>query len=282
VRPAGIDRGEQRIRTAALHGDGGHHGNAKLGGHARDVDGNAAPFRGVDEVQNHQHRLAQRLQLQHEAQVQAQVGGIDDAEQQIRRRFTGIEAAKEVAGHRFVEAGRLQAVGTGQIKDRQLATRRKPRATFLALDGDAGVVGHLLPAAGDAVEQRGLAAVRIADERGAHHGCAALLSASRTRAASTRRSAKRVPAICTSSGSPPKGPRVTTRTGSPATKPSSRKRRAIVSLAWTSSTAATVAELPVGRSSRVMGWSMRIVLIVDISITARRLDRQRRRGGRSR
>ena len=60
----------------------------------------------------------------------------------------------------------MQTVGAGQVeKPHGLAIgRREP--PFLALDGHARVVRDLLVASGQKIEERGLAAIRIADQRG--------------------------------------------------------------------------------------------------------------------
>ncbi len=168
-------------------------------------------LRRIHHVDRQHHRPAELAHFQREAQVQAQVGGIDHADQHVGRRLAGIEAAAQVAGDRFVQAGGMQAVGARQVQQRVAAARRRVEAAFLALDGDAGVVGDLLPAAGQQVEQRGLAAVGIADQREAQRRWPAALMRrpprrKRTRAASARRSAKRVKPTCTSSGSAPNGP----------------------------------------------------------------------------
>ena len=58
----------------------------------------------------------------------------------------------------------MEAVGARQVEHRVVLARRRVEAAFLALDGDAGVIGDFLPAAGEQVEQRGLAAIRVADQ----------------------------------------------------------------------------------------------------------------------
>jgi hypothetical protein len=59
----------------------------------------------------------------------------------------------------------MQAVGAGQVEHAHGLARSQRQPAFLALDGDAGVIGNLLVAAGQAVEQRRLAGIGIADER---------------------------------------------------------------------------------------------------------------------
>ena len=63
----------------------------------------------------------------------------------------------------------MQAVGTRQIQQAQSLAGCGSETPFLALDGHARVVRDFLLAAGEAIEQRGLAAVRVADQGDA--GC---------------------------------------------------------------------------------------------------------------
>ena len=58
----------------------------------------------------------------------------------------------------------MQAVSAGQVEHPQGLAGWRDKLAFLALDGDAGVVGHLLATAGQQIEQRRLAAVRIAHQ----------------------------------------------------------------------------------------------------------------------
>ena len=123
-------------------------------------------MRHVAHVQRDDHRPADPLQLEHQPQVQAQVGGVDDADQQVRRRLAGMPAQHDVARDRFVEARGFEAVGAGQVE--QAVGRGRSgadEAALLALDGDARVVRDFLAAAGEAIEEGGLAAVGHADER---------------------------------------------------------------------------------------------------------------------
>ena len=106
------------------------------------------------------------LQLQHQAQVQAQVRGIHHAHEQVRRRLGRMAAEDDVARDGLIERGGLEAVGARQIDEAVDAPGTRPdEPAFLALDRDARVVGDLLAAAGETVEECGLAAVGHADER---------------------------------------------------------------------------------------------------------------------
>src|SRR5213076_3223740 len=66
----------------------------------------------------------------------------------------------------LIECRRLEAVGAGQVDDAEdTAAARTDQSAFLAFDRDARVIGDLLAAARQTVEERGLAAVGDADER---------------------------------------------------------------------------------------------------------------------
>ena len=87
------------------------------------------------------------------------------ADHHVGRRLAGQLAQHRVAGDHLVGAAGAQGIGAGQVQDRQAAAAGGGDEAFLPLDGDAGVVGHLLAAAGQGVEQGGLAGVGIADQR---------------------------------------------------------------------------------------------------------------------
>ena len=95
---------------------------------------------------------------------QPQIGGIGDAEHEIGQRLAGGAAEHDVAGDLLVGAAAAQRIGAGQVDQRHLASARRDERAFLALHRDARIVRDLLPAAGQRIEQRGLAAVRRADQ----------------------------------------------------------------------------------------------------------------------
>ena len=169
----------------------------------------------------------------------------------------------------LVGRGRRQAVGAGQVDDRDRAAVRQARQADLALDRDAGVVGDLLARAGEQVEERGLAAVRVADQRDAperrvvrrRSGRATMAwrltqppsGVTSMHCASSRRRANIVSPISTASGSRPPGPRRSSCTGSPGRKPSSpSRRRATASTSGEAATTrATVARAPAASEASV-------------------------------
>ena len=95
--------------------------------------------------------------------MQAEVGGIDHADQQVGQYFLAV-SGDDVSRHGLIARERVEAVSAGQVQDADLSTSSGAEHAFLALHGDAGVIGHLLPAAGEQVEERRLAAVRIAQQ----------------------------------------------------------------------------------------------------------------------
>src|SRR5260221_4805445 len=143
-------------------------------------------------------------------------------------------AHDEIAGDRLIERCGHQAVGAGQIEELKVALAIHAReCAFLALDGQARIVGYFLAASGQAVEQRRLATVRHAHQgdaegrrvagRGGHAGSTRTMTAR----ASRRRRANTVDPMRTAIGSPPGQTSSTTCTRSPGTKPISIRRRPI-------------------------------------------------------
>ena len=122
MRGQRVDARDQFRCTVAAHRHGFHHRHAQRLFQRGHVDGNTTAARGVHHVQGDDHRLAQLAHFQRETQVQAQVGGVDHADQRIRRGFARIEATAQVAGDGLVEACRVQAVRAGQIQHRVLAS----------------------------------------------------------------------------------------------------------------------------------------------------------------
>jgi len=143
------------------------------------------------------HREAEKLL--HEGQVEAlapgpRLVGHVEAEHRVRPGLHDLREEHEVAlelgrvGHHhhhvgrggqlvpgdpFVGRERAQAVGPGQIHDGERVLRELAGAGA-SLDGDPGVVGHMLAGARERVEERGLAAVRVARQRHAESRLAEL------------------------------------------------------------------------------------------------------------
>ena len=82
----------------------------------------------IDHVERDDGRQAELDQLQREAQVIVEVGGIEDDHQRVGLALALLLAEQDVAGDRFVGAGRIEAVGAGQVDqlDRSAVAERQP------------------------------------------------------------------------------------------------------------------------------------------------------------
>ena len=156
---------DQRVRPAGGHGDRLDHRQAELRLQCAGIETVATRSRDVAHVEGHHQRQAQRAQLEHQPQVESQVGGVQHADHDFGWRLASQPAEHRIARDRLVERGGRQAVGAGQVEDSIAPAARPAEAAFLALDRYAGVVGHLLVTAGEAIEKRRLAAVGDADQR---------------------------------------------------------------------------------------------------------------------
>ena len=148
----------------------------------------------VDHVERDHGRQAEVDQLQREAQVIVEVGGVDHDQQRLRQPLALLLAEQHVAGDRFVGAGRIEAVGAGQVDqfDRRAVGQDGP--ADVALDRHARIIADLLPGAGQRVEQGALAGIGIADDRDQRqrvHAASAMTWTARAWAGGWRRSSGR-------------------------------------------------------------------------------------------
>jgi len=156
---------DQRIDAAPPHRHGRHHRHAELAFQRLRVEHQPVALGEIDHVERDHHRQAERDQLQREAQVIVEIGGIDHHDQRVGQPLAALRPRHHVARHAFVGAGRFEAVGAGQVDQLDRAAVGKGQAPRMALDRDAGIIAHLLPRAGHRVEQGALAGIGIADQR---------------------------------------------------------------------------------------------------------------------
>jgi hypothetical protein len=148
--------------AVAAHGHGLHHRAAQFPGHCVRIDGQPPGAGRIGHVQRHQRRPAQAPQLQHQAQVHEQFGASTAATIRFgaglpsRRPSITFPIASLLGGR-----GRVQAGGTGQIDHHDRALVQQPRP--------AGVELHRHT--GERIDQRGLAAVGVADPFDVPFGC---------------------------------------------------------------------------------------------------------------
>jgi hypothetical protein len=93
-----------------------------------------------------------RFKTQHQSQILPQVGGIGDADHEVGRSFTRATTQEHIVGDLFIGGQRIKTVSAGQIEKANAQARGSQQGAFLALDGDAGVIGDLLAATGEDVE----------------------------------------------------------------------------------------------------------------------------------
>jgi hypothetical protein len=102
--------------------------------------------------------------------VIVEIGRVEHDQQSVGQPLALLAADDDVAGDFLVRAGRIEAVGAGQIDQfgRPAVGKRKPAG--FALDGYARIIADLLARARQHVEQRAFAGIRIADHRDQGNG----------------------------------------------------------------------------------------------------------------
>ena len=148
------------FHAATLQGRRGDDGAAELFGQAGDVDLVAVFLHQVHHVQRDDNRHAQVHDLAGQVQVALKVRCVDQVDDGI-----GAALKQVVARHDFLGRIRRQRVDARQVRDGHVLVARV-LALFL-LDGNARPVANVLVGAGQVVEHRRLAAVRVAGKRNA-------------------------------------------------------------------------------------------------------------------
>jgi MoxR-like ATPase len=156
---------QQIFRAASANRNGRDHRDTQLRRELLEINLDPPPRRDVEHIEDEHHRLADPLELDHQAQGQPQVGSISHAQQQVGLRLSGQSAKHKIAGDLFVRAAAAQRIGSGQVDQIDAAAGGRLQCPGFALDRHTRVVGHFLVAAGQGIEQRGLAAVRCPDQR---------------------------------------------------------------------------------------------------------------------
>ena len=92
------------------------------------------------------------------------MGGVEDEEDAVRDGDARHLAGEDFDGDAGVFGVSGERVDAGKVDQREVAAADGFHLAGVMLDGDAGVVCDLLPHAGEAIEEGGLAAVGWADE----------------------------------------------------------------------------------------------------------------------
>jgi hypothetical protein len=147
-----------------------HHRNADLLLQLRGRHVNPPPLGDVDHVQRDHQWPAEFDQLTDEIEIPLQVARIDDNDDEVRRRRVSPQAAQHFHRHVLIGRAANQTVCARQIDDVHPSPVIELASAGFLFNGDAGVVGDLLPQAGERVEDRRLARVRIAGKRNRQRG----------------------------------------------------------------------------------------------------------------
>ena len=159
---AGLD-GELHELVGVLLAQGGDldHLAAQLAGQGVDVDLVAALLEQVKHVEAEHDGQAALEDLRGEIEVALEVRRVNEVDDGARAVLDEVVARDDLLGRvrrERVDAGKV-GEGDGLVT---------PPVGLLLLDRDAGPVAHVAVRAGQGVEQRGLAAVRVACERDVH------------------------------------------------------------------------------------------------------------------
>ena len=155
-------RMEQDAQTAALQGRYGDDRHAEHFRQAVQVDFHAPFFDDVHHIQGDDDGFPQFQELQGQVEIAFQRRRVDDIDDDV-----DIVTEDEIPRNLFFHGVRRQAVRPGQVDEMNVIAVGIDGA-FNFFDGNAGPVGDLEVGPRIGVEQRRLAAVRIADESDSH------------------------------------------------------------------------------------------------------------------
>ena len=111
----------------------------------------------VNHIHSHNHRDTQLDELGGQVEVALDVGAVDDVEDSV-----GFFPHQVAPGHHLLQCVGGEGVDARQVLDHHVVVAFQ--AAFLLFHRNAGPVAHILVGAGQVIEQRGLAAVRVAGQ----------------------------------------------------------------------------------------------------------------------
>ena len=141
-----------------LGGGNGHHGRSEQGLHAVDVDGAAVGRHLIHHIERHHHRDVHLQKLHGQIEIPGNVGGVDDIDDRL-----WFFVQHEAAGNELLTAVGGHGIDAGQIRHQRVVPA--PDDAVFPADRDAGEIAYMLIGAGELVEQGGLSAVLVADQR---------------------------------------------------------------------------------------------------------------------
>ena len=158
----------QIVEPLAANRHHGHHRTAERLGQGIHIDDLAALARHIHHVQRQHHRHAHFQQLHGQVEIAFEVGGINHIDHRL-----GLAGKQVVARDPLVQRQGVEGIDARKIDQRgRLAGRLQTELPLLALDGHAGPVAGGLTDAGQRIEQRGLAAIRVAGDGDGGHAAA--------------------------------------------------------------------------------------------------------------
>jgi len=153
------------FNAGSVHGADAGHGGAQFARQLEGVNVPAARVHQIAHVQQHQRRQPQGEHGRSQHQLAGQVQRIEHQKNGVGLGRVGHSAAQHVDGDpRILGVGR-ERIDAGQIDESQVVAAHAGHQTHALLDGDAGIVGHLLTKPGEPVEEGGFAGIRRTDER---------------------------------------------------------------------------------------------------------------------
>ena len=155
------DAADQLIHAFVAGGGDGHHRHAQTLRQGLDIHAAAVACQLIHEVQSQHRGYAQLQQLQGEVEIALDVGGVHDVDDAV-----GVTVHQKIVGNHLFTGIRAQRIDAGQIH--HLAVLLAPHLAHLLVHRDAGKIAHVLIGPGELVEQGGLAAVLITDQRQDH------------------------------------------------------------------------------------------------------------------
>ena len=149
---------EKFLHAAARAAHGGQHRHAEELAQLHIVQGIAAGLQFVVHIEGHHHADVHVYQLGGQVEVALQVGGIDYVNDDIRCLVDDVTAHVDFLGR----IGR-ERIRARQVDDAEVIALEVEEA-FLGIDRHAAVIAHMLVRTRGDVEERRLAAIRIAHE----------------------------------------------------------------------------------------------------------------------
>ena len=159
------EAGDDFVDPAAADRDGFDDRNAEFGLELGAIELKPVAAGEIDHVKRDDRRQPEIDQLEREAEMVVEVGGVQDDQQGVGQPLAFLLTQQHIAGDGFVGAGRVETIGAGKIDQLQRPPIGKCQPSSVPLDRDSGIIADLLAGAGQRVEQGALAGIGIADDR---------------------------------------------------------------------------------------------------------------------